>query len=780
MINIVFPMKKIFLVLLILLCLPHLFAQNNLTFKGYFSYNQINAISQSTDRIIVASDNALFSKNLANNEIKTFNTIDGLSGETISTIYYSALFNKTIIGYKNGLVLILNESDKSIFKAVGIVQKQIPENVKKINSFFENNGIIYVSCVFGIVQFNLNNNQFGDTYFLGATTNDYQEVLQTTILNNTIYAATRNNGIKKADLSNPNLNDYSQWQVFDSSNWNGIATINNQIIASNTNNLLYKFTGNISSTFYSQLSPTKDFRVFDNRLIVTNESKINVFDDLLNPVYQVNNTAVSAIAPVFTCATLVNKVLYIGTLENGIFTANTSNLSVYENITPNGPLRNAIFAMNASSSVLWASYGGFSNDFNPYAYNPFQPNNLYNVNKYGISKFDDNGWTNTPFSALLGATAISSISVNPKDPNQVYFSSFHSGLLKTNNGIPSILYNQTNSLLSSVEDAGPPYVSIRINGTAFDKNGNLWVTNTRAKKAIKVLKPDNTWQAISIEPISSQYAANSYGNIVIDKNNTKWIPSSFDGVIAYNETGNVLKKITVGSNSGNLPTFTSKVVALDNKNQLWIGTISGLRIIPNIDVFLSPGQINTTNIVINENGIGQELFYEQNIKDIVVDGANRKWVGTADSGIFLVSPNGQQTIYHFTPDNSPLPSNLILDIDIDPKTGEVYIATDKGMISFLGTATTARDNLDNVYIYPNPVRPEYTDTVKISGLLDRATVKITDIEGSLVHEATSEGGTIEWDTTAFGKYKVASGVYMVFISAKDGEETKVNKIMIIR
>jgi hypothetical protein len=83
-------------------------------------------------------------------------------------------------------------------------------------------------------------------------------------------------------------------------------------------------------------------------------------------------------------------------------------------------------------------------------------------------------------------------------------------------------------------------------------------------------------------------------------------------------------------------------------------------------------------------------------------------------------------------------------------------------------------------VYPNPVRPEYDGTVKISGLLNKATVKITDIEGNLVYETTSEGGTIEWDTTAFGKHKVASGVYMVFISAQDGVETKVKKVMIIR
>ena len=185
-------------------------------------------------------------------------------------------------------------------------------------------------------------------------------------------------------------------------------------------------------------------------------------------------------------------------------------------------------------------------------------------------------------------------------------------------------------------------------------------------------------------------------------------------------------------------------------------------------------------IIILEDGLAQELLYEQFITDIVVDGANNKWIGTADSGVFMVSSNGQQTIHRFNTSNSPLPSNSIFDIDINGTNGEVFIATDKGMVSFKGTATTANEDLSNVVVYPNPVRPEFTGTVKISGLLDNCNVKITDIEGNLVHEAIAEGGTIEWDTTAFGKYKVASGVYMIFVSAEDGVETKVKKVMIIR
>ena len=199
-----------------------------------------------------------------------------------------------------------------------------------------------------------------------------------------------------------------------------------------------------------------------------------------------------------------------------------------------------------------------------------------------------------------------------------------------------------------------------------------------------------------------------------------------------------------------------------------------------MDRFINQEELTTNSIIINDEGLAQELLFGQFITDIAVDGANNKWVGTADSGVFLFSSNGQETLYHFTTTNSPIPSNVINDVEINGKTGEVFIATAKGMVSFKGTSTKPSDSLEDVFVYPNPVRPEFVGTVKIAGLISKANIKITDIEGNLVYETTSEGGTVEWDTTAFGKYKVASGVYMIFIAAEDASETAVKKVMIIR
>ena len=134
----------------------------------------------------------------------------------------------------------------------------------------------------------------------------------------------------------------------------------------------------------------------------------------------------------------------------------------------------------------------------------------------------------------------------------------------------------------------------------------------------------------------------------------------------------------------------------------------------------------------------------------------------------------------FTSANSPLPSDNVLDISIDDADGTVYFATKNGLVAYDGTSTASREDLESVYAYPNPVRPNYFGNVTIDGLTAKANVKITDITGNLVFETTSQGGSIEWDTTAFGKYKVASGVYLVLITSDDNLLTKVAKIMIIR
>lgn len=767
-------MKKRLLCFVLLIASQMGFAQSNLLWQGYFSYNEIKDLSESPTTIFAASENALFSKNTMTGQIKTTNTIDGLSGETITSLYYSKTLNKTLVGYENGLLISINETDGSMLNIVDIINKQIPSNIKKINHFMEYEGIVYVSCDFGIVQFNLATMLFGDTYFIGNNGAEIS-VSQTAVFNGYIYAATID-GVRRADITSENLIDYNQWAIIAPGTWSSVEAFGTELIAVNSSGYIHKYNANSNSfTGYSALpSAAVDMRKTDNYLIITTVNSIYFYNNLMMLFRQIDSSQITGINASFTCATTINDVVYIGTKENGLMTTTISITSAFENSTPIGPSRNNVFALQATNEVLWTVYGGYSAGYNPGNYIGDSPNS------FGIRKFNINGWLNIPYEKVLGAKSLSRITINPNNENEVYVSSYQSGLLKIVNDEPKILYDQSNSGLESISFLGPSFISVRINGAAFDKSGNLWLNNSLIQKGLKVLKADGQWQSFSLDGILDKSIDASMGRMIIDKNSTKWWCTNTDGLISYNESINKFKKITTGSDVGNLPTTDVRAIAVDNRNQLWIGTTKGLRVLSNIGSFLTEAQMTTNPIIILEDGLAQELLYEQSITDIVVDGANNKWIGTADSGLFLVSPNGQETKYHFTINNSPLPSNTINDIDINSITGEVFIATTKGLISFKGTATAANEDLNDVYVYPNPVRPEYEGTVKIAGLLDKAIVKITDIEGNLVYETTSEGGTIEWDTTAFGKHKVASGVYMIFISAQDGIETKVKKVMIIR
>lgn len=761
--------KNGLLYLVFLLFLQIGFAQNNTLWQGYFSYNDIRDISQSTVTIFGASENALFSKNSNTNQIKTTTTIDGLSGQTIASLYYSPTFNKTLVGYENGLITVINEADGSMLNVVDIINKQLPTNIKKINHFMEYKGIVYVSCDFGIVQFNLATNLFGDTYFIGNNGSEIS-VSQTAVFNGDIYASTTD-GIKKASISNKNLIDFNQWTQIATGSWSSIETFDTQLIAINASGNIHQYNSSSNSfTAYLQLAEAAvDMRTLGNYLLITTPKSVSIYNKQMLLVRIINSSQISNTLINFTCAASIEDKIYIGTKENGMYATTISVSTAFENTMPSGPIRNNIFAIQATSTSLWTVYG----DYDLY----YVPNNL---GRYGLSKYSETGWLNIPDAETLGAKCLVRLTVNPTNENEVYASSFFYGLLKIVNDKPLTLYDYTNSGLETLTFEGPNYFSVRINGAAFDKSGNLWVTNSLIKNGLKSLSPGGQWKSYAMDKIIDNLDKNNFSRLSIDNNGTKWITTDTNGLIGYNERNNIFKKITTGPDTGNLPTEDVRVAALDNNNQLWIGTTKGLRVLSNTNNYFSEDQLTTKPIIILEDGLAQELMYEQFITDIVVDGANNKWIGTIDSGVFLVSPNGQTTKYHFTETNSPLPSNVINDIDINSVTGEVFIATSKGLVSFKATATGAKEDLNNVFVYPNPVRPEYEGTVKISGLLDKANVKITDIEGNLVYETTSEGGTIEWDTTAFGQHKVASGVYIIFVSAQDGIETKVKKVMIIR
>jgi hypothetical protein len=737
------------------------FSQQKL-WKGYFSFNEITDVCISDSKVYSSTKNSVFNKDVTSNILTTFTSVNDVKPDEITAILQTSN-NHTLIGNKNGLIVLIKPDGTTLDKVDIITDVPVPANAKKINDFYEFNGKVYVSTQYGITVIKLSDFEIESNFYIGAS-GEFLDVLQTTVFNGEIFAVTRTQGIKKATLSNPFLYDYSQWSVFNASNWLSIVTFSDQLIAMNTDGFTYKFLGNVPQQFSQQVSFGLKLRTDTNYLTISNRSQILVYDPsfiLISNVFTIPSFPDS-----FTSAITKNDKLYIGTTKSGLFETTIVNPTEFINISPNGPIEDYAFKVTKTTNDLWLTHGSYDRTYTP------------NMKLQGISIFNtNNGWSKIPSSEVQNAVSLAAIVQNPRNATEVFVASGHSGLLKFTEKTNAVLYNQTNFLESIVWIPG--YVSVRINGMKYDKDGDLWLTNALVNRGLRVLRSNNTWQSYDLSAVvqSPDYA--HYGNIDIDKNSTKWIATYGRGVIAFNEKYNN-KFIVINQENGNLPSNDVRCVAVDNRNQLWIGTFTGLRVINSVDRFVTETELTSTNIVIQEGDLAQELFYQQVIQDIKVDGSNNKWVAIADAGVFQVSPNGQTTLRRFTKENSPLPSNNVLDIEIDEVSGEVFFATDKGMVSYLGTSTKGDETLDNVYAYPNPVRPGYSGTVKISGLMDKVNLKITDIEGNLVFETTSSGGTVEWDTTAFGKYKVASGVYMVFVTSKDAAETTVKKIMVIR
>ena len=791
--------KTVFKFLLFFLSLSlNLSAQDFSTlWQAHFSYNDIVDVVSGTNKIYAAAQNAVFEYDTLTEEIKTITTVEGLSGEQITTILYSEEFQYLVVGYETGLIEVYSETDNSVLSVVDILEKEniTPDN-KSINHFYEYDGLVYISTDYGISVYDLARLEFGDTYYIGGGGSQII-VNQVTILNDEIFAAcSSGNGLKKADLNNPNLIDFSQWQTVIGGNFLKINTVDNLAYAIRANRAFFEITNtSFTQLFVLPFTPL-DTEVNDNNLIISSINTVQVYNEAAQLIETYSNN--DDFDTRFTSAAQVNDEIYIGTEKFGVLkTSNEAGL-IYTEVKPNGPLMNEIFKLNAESEVVWASFGDYTTAFDP------APQRAR-----GLSYLKDEVWHNIPFDSVFGARNLSQISVNPFNPNQVFVSSFQNGILEINDFQPTILYNQENSGLESlVVPNAPQVISVRVSASTFDDEGVLWTMTARAPNPLKSYDPNSgSWQGFDFSSIIEDELLGEFGffDIAIDNNGTKWIGGYSNGLYAYNENlANPLKNLT--SEEQNLPFPRVTALEIDNRNQLWIGTFSGLRVLFNTSGFFDDPNPTLNSIIILEDGIAQELLESQTITDIEADGSNNKWIGTVDSGVFYFSPDGQNTIYHFTKDNSPLPSNSVTDISLDPNNGIVYIATIKGMLSFRAGGSKPEETLEDAFVYPNPVRPEYNvlgfndlndinKGIKISGLTENVNIKITDIEGNLVAEAQSninlrsssanynfaiDGGTAVWNGKNLGNSIVRTGVYLIMISDLDSFETKVLKVLIVR
>ena len=783
--------KYLFLILLITSSLVS--TQNFSTlWQGHYSYLNIKDVVQGNGKIYAAAENAVFIYDPATLDIETVSTINGTSGEFISTLHYSEVFNLLVIGYENGLIEVYDEASENVTTVVDIVDKPtIPPDNKRINHFNEYNNLLYISTDFGISVYDLAALEFGDTYFIG---NGGTQIIvtQTTVLGDFIFASCLGgSGVRRALVESDDLINFDEWLQISGGNYVGIQAVENRLYASRLDRRIYEIVGFSFVELFQYPTQILDVKKSNDQLIISLRGEVYIYDSnftLLNSI-----PTISEFNTDFTAAVTTMEGIYIGTKEFGVLRTTAEMSSEFEEIYPDGPLRNDPFSIEAGFGNLWVTYGDYTFTYNP------SP-----IRKYGISHLVEGEWNNITYDSIFGALNVdavnlNNISINPRNMQQVFISSFRDGILELNNDEPTILYNQNNSGLESLVIPNvPDFVNIRVSGSNFDQNGLLWSMSARVDRPLKSYNPETgQWQGYDFTEIIPEGLTDELGfsDIVIGPDGTKWIGGLNSGVIGFNETENQIKNI-FDESQANLPSTAVRSLALDNRSQLWIGTTNGLRVLFNTANFFNDNSVSTNAIIILEDGIPRELLEQQFISDIKVDGSNNKWIATIGSGVFYFSADGQETIYHFTKDNSPLPSNNIIDISIDSNSGVVYIATDRGLLSFRSGASSPNDDLANAFVFPNPVRPSFDiveKKVKIKDISQNCNIKITDIEGNLVAEAESnknlrfrgynleiDGGTAFWNGKNLSNNVVSSGVYLIMISDLDSLETKVLKLMVVR
>ncbi|OIP83055.1 MAG: hypothetical protein AUK44_06135 [Porphyromonadaceae bacterium CG2_30_38_12] len=413
------------------------------------------------------------------------------------------------------------------------------------------------------------------------------------------------------------------------------------------------------------------------------------------------------------------------------------------------------------------------------------------------NKNNNDEWMNIAASTIRDSTKydvlnLMNIAVDSLDNSHFFVTSFGTGLYEFRNYKFIKWHTPLNSTLEPhYLVPNNPYRYTRLDGAVFDKNDNLFLTNSSVDKKIKILLKNGTWTSLKYEGLTNY----DLGKILINNQNQnqKWVTAPHYGALGVFDDNGTLD-IQTDDKFINFETFAdadnegSKIsykkgscIAQDKNGIIWLGTDTGPLLFYNTSKVFDAGYTCSRVKIPRNNGTGlaDYLLQSEHVKAIAIDGANRKWIGTETSGAYLLSENGQETIEHFTASNSPLLSNDVLSIEINPKTGEVFFGTGNGIVSYQSDAAESTGMYENVHAYPNPVRENFNGIITITGLVANTNVKITDLNGNLICQTVSNGAIATWNGKDTNGNKVRTGIYLAICANEDGTQSTITKIMVI-
>jgi len=733
--------------------------------RAYTSFKNAIQTCGKGDDFYTITKGGLLAFNKSSRETKFFSTVEGLSSVNPSTIHYNPTGNIIVIGYNEGF-LDYFDSPSSISTITDIARTTTFSD-KKINKIVSYGSYIYIATNFGIVVYDLIKKETKFTYSNIGSNDNGVPVTSLEIHNDSIYACTPD-GLFTASLNFPNLADSQAWTVLSGNS--GLPSGTTKFVTHAGNYLyttikdsLFRFNGNNWTKFnYQDTIPVANYNMVSStggRLEVSfyGMSVVLSSNGSLSRYYSTNPNSIFSVD---AAGYVLSNDAFEGLIE---FTSSGQSY-----LTPLSPTNNFCTKVATANNELYIAPKGVGVGYSvDYDYSGVYYHNdndgwkiLNNVNNT-LPSNGQNSYTFAHFNATTGSC---------------FLSSFGNGLTEMQNGSVTNFWNGTNSGLTGVyKDSSGIETDIRITGIDFDKDGQVWTTAIFASKPLAV-KTSGGWYSFTFPSVG-----NSFTGITIDDLGYKWITLRNNGIMVFNDAGTpastsddqyVLLNSSAGT--GSLANNDVKKIIKDKNGYIWCATAAG------VTVFYDPSRVFGSGAVDGQCPViqGRCLLKDENVTSIATDGANRKWLGTAN-GVYLVNEDATEQIHYFSKDNSPLLSNNILDIAVDNKTGEVFFATDQGVISYRSDATEPLKTCKNPEVFPNPVEGNYDGPIGINGLPENTIVKITTVTGALVRELNSIGGQAVWDGRDVRGNKVSTGVYLVFSSDDKGEKSCFTKIAIV-
>lgn len=760
-------MKRVILILSFLLFLIAISAQTPVgTWTDHLVYNTSKNIAVSSSEVFSSTGSSIliFNKNFS--ELRKLSKIDGLTETGISTLGWSEEYKSLVIAYTSTNVDLVKNN--VIYNIPDIFRKTI-SGKKEINRIRISGKYAYLACSFGIVVIDLDKKEIHDTWKPG-NGSSVSEVWDVALGGSKIFAAT-GNGIYSADLSNSGLAYFGNWNLLTSLPnptgkyttvvYSGTKLYANLSVVNSAADAVYVIDSSVSLFSSVPGVYNKSFDPAQNGFTISSTEMIRYYGT--DGSLQKSITSYPWASPSASQAIADNGNIWIADIKSGLVRGTA--MTDFSSLSLPGPGSNNVISLTAANGKTMICDGVLNQAWTQ-TNRPLQ-----------VSVFENNTWTiitSNTIQDVMRAVA------DPDDPSHMFVSTWGGGLLEYSNNTLVKQYTEFNSPLQNII---PGYPYVRVCGLVYDKNKYLWMTQNQVPNTLKALKPDGTW---IVNPLNID--ANRVGDFIITSGNQKWILLPvINGLFVFDDndtpedfTDDRGKRMQVLNDEGLLVSNVFSV-AEDMEGNIWVGTDQGPLVYYNPEkVFDTDLKAFRIKLSRNDNsGLADVLLATETITNIKVDGANRKWMGTKNSGAYLISPEGTKLIRNYNETNSPLLSNTIVSLDIDNKTGEVWFGTARGVQSVRGDATKGEERFTKVYPFPNPVREDYEGNVTITGLMTETSVRITDISGNLVYSTISDGGMATWNLKTYNGERVSTGVYLIFCASSDGTQSTVTKILVI-